>query len=204
MANLHPAVDAAPAVLDGAPDRLRAAGAALARGRRRAPPRGGVLLHRYLRDLDFELRAVARADHVITMSPEDAARLRRFLPDLPVSVSPFGVDCNACDAARPLPPTPQPDCCSSATSSIPRTSTRCASWPRRAAAPRPPMSGSSVVGHGAMPPQPDRPVARPRASVRSTTSGPGSRARRSWWRRSASAPACAARCSRRWPWGARW
>src|SRR4029453_5048204 len=42
--------------------------------------RGAVLLHRYLRNLDFELRAVARADHVITMSPEDAARLRRFIP----------------------------------------------------------------------------------------------------------------------------
>src|SRR5262245_41526384 len=63
--------------------RWRAEGRGLARG--------GVLLHRYLRNLDFELRAVARADHVITMSPEDAARLRRFFPLLPVSVSPVGV-----------------------------------------------------------------------------------------------------------------
>ncbi|MCW5891457.1 MAG: glycosyltransferase [bacterium] len=58
------------------------------------PPRfGAVLLHRYLRELDFELRAVAAADHVIAMSPEDAARLRRFRPGLALSVSPVGVDC---------------------------------------------------------------------------------------------------------------
>ena len=69
--------------------------------------RGAVHLHRYLRDLDFELRAVARAHHVITMSPEDAARLHRFLPDLAVSVSPVGVDCTA---MHPLPP---PDACRS-------------------------------------------------------------------------------------------
>src|SRR6185295_7608985 len=55
--------------------------------------RGLVFLHRYLRELDFELRAVRSVDHVITMSREDAARLRRFAPDLPISVSPCGVDC---------------------------------------------------------------------------------------------------------------
>jgi glycosyltransferase involved in cell wall biosynthesis len=55
---------------------------------------GAVLLHRYLRELDFELRAVASADHVIAMSPEDADRLRRFRPGLAVSVSPVGVDCS--------------------------------------------------------------------------------------------------------------
>src|SRR5262245_5207623 len=63
--------------------------------------RGVVLLHRYLRTLDFELRAAARAHHVVTMSAEDAARLRRFLPDLPVTVSPVGVDCGV---YRPMPP----------------------------------------------------------------------------------------------------
>jgi glycosyltransferase involved in cell wall biosynthesis len=61
----------------------------------RSLTRGGVLLHRYLRELDFELRAVRRVDHVVTMSPEDAARLRRFAPDVPLSVSPCGVDCAA-------------------------------------------------------------------------------------------------------------
>jgi len=55
--------------------------------------RGAVLLHRYLRELDFELRAVRRVHHVITLSHEDAARLLRFHPDLRVSVSPVGVDC---------------------------------------------------------------------------------------------------------------
>jgi glycosyltransferase involved in cell wall biosynthesis len=54
--------------------------------------RAGVLLHRYLRDLDFELRAVSRADLVLTMSNEDALRLRAFLPDLAIAVSPCGVD----------------------------------------------------------------------------------------------------------------
>ncbi len=54
--------------------------------------RGAVLLHRYLRELDFELRAATAVDHVITMSREDARRLLRFLPDLDVSVSPIGVD----------------------------------------------------------------------------------------------------------------
>ncbi len=63
--------------------------------------RGAILLHRYLRELDFELRAVARAHHVVTMSAEDAARLHRFLPGLDVSVSPVGVDCAA---VRPMPP----------------------------------------------------------------------------------------------------
>lgn len=54
--------------------------------------RGAVLLHRYLRELDFELRAAAAVDHVVTVSAEDARRIRRFLPDLEVSVSPIGVD----------------------------------------------------------------------------------------------------------------
>jgi glycosyltransferase involved in cell wall biosynthesis len=61
----------------------------------RPPGRGPVFLHRYLRELDFELRAVRRVDHLVTMSPEDAARLHRFAPDVPVSVSPCGVDCAA-------------------------------------------------------------------------------------------------------------
>jgi polysaccharide biosynthesis protein PslH len=61
---------------------------------------GAVLLHRYLRELDFEMRAVAAADHVIAMSPEDAARLQRFRPGLSVSVSPVGVDC---EEFRPSP-----------------------------------------------------------------------------------------------------
>lgn len=55
--------------------------------------RGAIALHRYLRELDFELRAVQRAHHVITVSPEDAARLLRFRPGLRISVSPLGVDC---------------------------------------------------------------------------------------------------------------
>ena len=50
-------------------------------------------LYRHLRNLDWELRTIARARHVLTMSSEDARRLRRFLPDLPISVSPVGVDC---------------------------------------------------------------------------------------------------------------
>ena len=62
---------------------------------------GAVLLHRYLRELDFELRATALADHVLTVTAEDAARLRRFLPDLPVSVSPVGVDTRD---FHPMPP----------------------------------------------------------------------------------------------------
>jgi glycosyltransferase involved in cell wall biosynthesis len=66
-------------------DAWRAAG----RGLRR----GAVFLHRHLRELDFELRAVRRVDHVVTMSAEDAARLHRFAPDLRISVSPCGVDC---------------------------------------------------------------------------------------------------------------
>jgi glycosyltransferase involved in cell wall biosynthesis len=64
---------------------------------RRAP----VVLHRYLRELDFELRAVRRVDHVVTMSAEDATRLRAFAPDLPVSVSPCGVDCREFAPATP-------------------------------------------------------------------------------------------------------
>jgi glycosyltransferase involved in cell wall biosynthesis len=51
-----------------------------------------VLFHRYLRELDFELRAVACAEHVVTLSEEDAARLRAFRPELSISVSPCGVD----------------------------------------------------------------------------------------------------------------
>jgi glycosyltransferase involved in cell wall biosynthesis len=61
-------------------------------------------LFRYARDLDWELRAVGRASHVVTMTDEDAARLRRFLPDLRVTTSPIGVDCAD---LRP-PPTPPP------------------------------------------------------------------------------------------------
>jgi len=55
--------------------------------------RGAVLLHRYLRELDFDLRAVRRVHHVISVSTEDAARLRRFHPNLRISVSPVGIDC---------------------------------------------------------------------------------------------------------------
>jgi len=66
---------------------------------------GAVLLHRWLRELDFELGAVGRADHVVTLSAEDAARLRRFHPDLAVSVSPMGVDCAELrPPAAPVPP----------------------------------------------------------------------------------------------------
>jgi polysaccharide biosynthesis protein PslH len=64
---------------------------------------GAGALFRRLRDLDFELRAVARAHHVIVMSPEDAARLQHFLPRLRVSVSPVGVDC-AYFRPPPVPP----------------------------------------------------------------------------------------------------
>jgi glycosyltransferase involved in cell wall biosynthesis len=64
----------------------------------------GVFLHRHLRELDFELRAVRRVDHVITMSDEDAARLLRFHPDLGVSVSPCGVDCAEFRPAAEPPP----------------------------------------------------------------------------------------------------
>jgi glycosyltransferase involved in cell wall biosynthesis len=49
-------------------------------------------LYRHLRSLDWELRTIARARHVVTMSPEDAARLRRFVPGVRTSVSPVGVD----------------------------------------------------------------------------------------------------------------
>jgi glycosyltransferase involved in cell wall biosynthesis len=68
---------------------------------RRAP----VVLHRYLRELDFELRAIRRVDHVVTMSAEDAARLRRFAPDVSVSPSPCGVDCREFQPASPAPTT---------------------------------------------------------------------------------------------------
>jgi glycosyltransferase involved in cell wall biosynthesis len=50
-------------------------------------------LYQHLRLLDFELRALGRAHHVVTMSAEDAARLRHFVPTLRTSVSPVGVDC---------------------------------------------------------------------------------------------------------------
>lgn len=65
--------------------------------------RGAVLFHRYLRELDFELRAVLRADRVVTMSAEDAARLQRFHPRLRIAVSPCGVDTRE---FHPLPPRP--------------------------------------------------------------------------------------------------
>ena len=68
------------------------------------PGRAAVLLHRHLRELDFELRAVRRVDHVVTMSGEDARRLRRFAPDLRVSVSPCGVDCRQFRPADPPAP----------------------------------------------------------------------------------------------------
>jgi glycosyltransferase involved in cell wall biosynthesis len=66
---------------------------------------GAVLLHRHLRELDYELRAVLRAHRIVTMSPEDAARLRRFHPGLRVTVSPMGVDCvEFRPPAAPVPP----------------------------------------------------------------------------------------------------
>src|SRR2546427_5393248 len=74
------------------------------RAERGGPRRRAVLLHRYLRDLDFELTAVTRARRVITMSAEDAARLTCFHPALPISVLPCGVDCAE---FRP-PPVPPP------------------------------------------------------------------------------------------------
>ena len=52
-----------------------------------------VFLHRYLRELDFELDALRAVDRVVTMSEEDADRLRRFEPSTRISVSPCGVDC---------------------------------------------------------------------------------------------------------------
>src|SRR5262245_10724053 len=69
--------------------------------------RGAVLLHRYLRELDFELRAIRAARHVITMSSEDAARLQRFLPGRSISVSSVGVDCRELrpPAGAPAPQT---------------------------------------------------------------------------------------------------
>jgi glycosyltransferase involved in cell wall biosynthesis len=77
----------------------RAAGAA-----RRAMPRA---VFRHLRDLDFELRATLRAHLIVTMSADDARRLRRFLPGLPVEVSPCGVDLAhfSPHAVLPAPPT---------------------------------------------------------------------------------------------------
>jgi glycosyltransferase involved in cell wall biosynthesis len=69
---------------------------------------GAAAVLRHLRDLDWELRAVRAAHQVVTMSPEDAARLRRFLPDLRVAVSPVGVDC-ADFRPPPTPPAGGPD-----------------------------------------------------------------------------------------------
>jgi len=60
----------------------------------RRPAEAPRALFRHLRDLDWELAAVRRANLVVTMSPEDAARLRAWLPDLRVAVSPVGVDCH--------------------------------------------------------------------------------------------------------------
>jgi glycosyltransferase involved in cell wall biosynthesis len=74
------------------------------RAERGGVQRAAVLLHRYLRELDFELRAVRRVDHVVTMSPEDAERLRRFAPDLGISVSPCGVDCREFRPPASRPP----------------------------------------------------------------------------------------------------
>jgi glycosyltransferase involved in cell wall biosynthesis len=66
--------------------------------------RGLDAVVQYLRDLDFELRALGHAHHVITMSPEDAERLRSFVPDARLSVSPCGVDCEEFrPPARPPP-----------------------------------------------------------------------------------------------------
>jgi glycosyltransferase involved in cell wall biosynthesis len=64
-------------------------------------------IYRHLRHMDFELRALARANHVIVMSPEDAGRLRRYVPDLSVSVSPFGADPQE---MRPLDSPAPPEC----------------------------------------------------------------------------------------------
>jgi glycosyltransferase involved in cell wall biosynthesis len=52
-----------------------------------------VFFHRYLRELDFELDALRAVDRVVTMTPEDAERLRRWEPEVRISVSPCGVDC---------------------------------------------------------------------------------------------------------------
>jgi len=67
---------------------------------------GALGLYRWLRVLDFELRAMSCAHHVVTMSAEDAARLRRFHPELRVTVSPVGVDCAY---FRPETPAPAPE-----------------------------------------------------------------------------------------------
>jgi len=69
-------------------------------------PRPWSVYH-HLRNMDFELRALARAHHVLVMSPEDAGRLRRFVPDLSVSVSPIGADTRE---MCPLDPPVTPDC----------------------------------------------------------------------------------------------
>jgi glycosyltransferase involved in cell wall biosynthesis len=65
---------------------------------------GAKATFRHLRDLEWELWAVRQASHVAVMSPEDAARLRRFLPDLPLSVSPVGVDTAAFSPPADAPP----------------------------------------------------------------------------------------------------
>jgi glycosyltransferase involved in cell wall biosynthesis len=61
----------------------------------RDPRRAPAAFFRYCRDLDWELRAVQQARQVVTISVEDARRLLRYLPDLRVTVSPLGVDCDS-------------------------------------------------------------------------------------------------------------
>ncbi len=77
----------------------------------RGPLRRGLprpwTLYRRMRNLDWELRALGKAHHVATMSAEDAARLRRFVPDLSTFVSPIGADCRE---LCPMTPAPDPDC----------------------------------------------------------------------------------------------
>jgi glycosyltransferase involved in cell wall biosynthesis len=107
MANLWPSTPPLPTILTVHQVAFAQEGP-LWRAEGRRLGRGAILLHRYLRELDFELAAVGRAHHVITVSPEDAARLRRFLPDLRVSVSPVGVDC-AYFRPQAVPPAPAVD-----------------------------------------------------------------------------------------------
>jgi len=72
----------------------------------RGMPRPWSIYH-HLRNMDFELRALGRAHRVLVMSPEDAGRLRRFVPDLSVSVSPIGADTRE---MCPLDPPVVPNC----------------------------------------------------------------------------------------------
>jgi glycosyltransferase involved in cell wall biosynthesis len=78
-----------------------------ARWRSQAGPPRPWSIYRHLRNMDFELRALACAHRVIVMSPEDAGRLRRFVPDLHVEVSPIGADTRE---MQPLDPNATPDC----------------------------------------------------------------------------------------------